>query len=163
MPLYAYLNVELTCPSCGTAIADMLWFQWGYCPGELPRKEYIYHIGDALYWKVCKDGRVPAWTFFEVGGNGLPELAGANVGDPDVRNLIVRDSAQSWLAEACKSCGQQLGGAALEIRDGIITRGWLYMPGDLNNNADIFLIEAGDALKPMIEWNDYPMGHLKDC
>jgi hypothetical protein len=161
MPYNAYLNVELKCPSCDTALADMLWFQWGFSPGNLPSTEYIYHVGDPIVWKACKDGSIPTWISFTNKNSGFPE--GANLGDPAFRNLIVRDHAQEWLADACPSCHQPMGGGALEIRDGIIVRGWISRPSELGGESNIYLIEADNKLRPMVEWNNHIISRIDNC
>jgi hypothetical protein len=162
MPYNAYLNVELKCPSCDTALADMLWFQWGFCPGNLPRTEYIYHVGDPIVWKACKDGSIPCWAYFVNKISGLAE-DGANGGDPVFRDLIVRDDTQEWLAGTCPSCHQAMGGGALEIHDGIIVRGWICRPSELGGESNIYLIGADNKLRPMIEWNNHALSSIHNC
>lgn len=155
MTHYAYLNVDLKCPNCNNLFADMLWFQWGYCPGYAPRDEFIYHIGDSIYWKKCKDDTVPSWTYFEGGG--------ANIGEYSIKNLIVKDSAQYFLKQSCTNCGLSLGGAALRISDNVIVNAWLFGEGELEEEADIFISTDDNSVEPKINWNDHPMDTVKDC
>jgi len=51
-----------------------------------------------------------------------------------------------------------LEGAAVEIRDGVIARAWIYQPGELDNATDLYIVQADGTLKPMPEWNDHPLG-----
>ncbi len=157
MPNYAFLSSDLKCPSCATVLTDLIWFQWGYCPGSLPRREYVYSIGDKIYWKACKDGTVSPWTMFD--------NITANVGEPLISNLIVRDDTQYFPQNSCRACGQVIGGIALQIVEGVIDRAWIYPPGELDNEIVIFIVEQNGNLKPMPEWNDYTgLKHLPyDC
>lgn len=155
MPLYAYLRTDLECPVCGTILTDMVWFQWGYCPGYAPREEYIYHLGDAIYWRPCADTTIHPWISFEEGGG--------NVGDPVFKNLIVRDSAQYFLNAPCRHCHTQLGGAAIEVRDGKIVTAWICKPGELASEGEIYAVEETGELKPMPEWDDHPLPLIHDC
>lgn len=155
MPNYAYLSANLKCPNCGTLITDLVWFQWGYCPGYSLRKEYVYRIGDSIIWKNCENESVPGWVYFENGG--------ANIGDPSVKNILVKDSAQTWLKEFCLSCKHPLGGAIIEIINGVIDNAWIYMKGEFDEDADIYIRKENNILEPKPEWDDHPMSTLKDC
>ncbi|HEX5503678.1 MAG TPA: hypothetical protein VFW96_13730, partial [Thermomicrobiales bacterium] len=79
---------------------------------------------------------------------------------------IVRDPAQFYWEDPaerrrCDHCGQPLEGTAIEIREGIIRRAWIYRPGEFDNRVDLYLLppDGGErSLRPMPEWNDHPMG-----
>lgn len=155
MPHYSYLRADLHCPNCNILITDLLWFQWGYSPGYAVREEFVYQVGDPIKWKKCQSGEIPAWTYFGEGGG--------NLGDPSIKNLIVRDSAQYFLQQPCSNCQYRLGGAALEIVDGKIVKAWLLVPNELDENVDAFVRERNGALKPMHSWNDHPMSTTETC
>jgi hypothetical protein len=156
MPHYAYLETDLTCPHCREIISDIVWFQWGYSPGYGPQEEHLYHIGDAITWKACENGEILSWVYFS-------EHGGANLGDPEYKNLIIKDPAQYHLHEACERCGGPLGGAVVELKEGIIHNARITLPGELEEEANEFLILEGGKLKPMYEWIDHPMTIVKNC
>jgi hypothetical protein len=135
----------------------MIWFQWGYCPGYGPRPESTYRVGDAIRWRTAPDGTVPAWTYFREDG----QHRGANLGDPVIERVVLRDHAQFWLRESCPHCGAAWGGAAVEIEGGVIRRGWLTMPGELDTANDIFVREPDGRLVARPEWNDARMRILE--
>jgi hypothetical protein len=162
MPHYAYVETTLRCPFCNTPVSDVVTFQWGFSPGQLLQEKYLYHIGDPIYWRRCADGSIRPWIYFETGEKG------ANIGDPSIMNLIVCDAVQFYWTHPsqrrrCHVCQHVLEGAALEIRDGVIARAWIYEPGEFDNEVDIYLIEHDGTLKPMPEWNDHPMDSVLWC
>lgn len=191
MPSYAHLEIDLRCPRCDAPIVDLLWFQWGFCPGRGPRDEYLYHIGDRIRWKTCQDGTIHPWTVFMRGKHER----GANVGTPEVHDLLVRDEAQFfWQPPAdgksaqdvmsplggqtttasgqvfddtkppqCRTCQQAIGGASLEIRDDIITRAWIYLPGKFDQRTVYYLIDHNGSLTPMPAWSDHSMEFREEC
>lgn len=117
----------------------------------------IYTIGDDIQWKTCKDGSICPWVYFN-------QDDGANIGDPSIQNLIVRDSAQYWLeGYICKKCQQRISGGAIEIRRGVIKKAWLYMPHELDNSADIYIIDTTGNIKSMPEWDDHKMTTVNIC
>ncbi len=151
MPYYAYVQADLRCPSCGAPVSDMVVFSWGFCPGSVLRDTYLYHLGDPIYWRRLKDGSAPAWTDFLVGEKG------ANIGDPAITNLIARDMQQFYWTDPaerlrCGTCRNILEGAAVEIREGLLVRAWIYQPGDLDNDIDLYVIQDDGTLKPIPEW-----------
>jgi hypothetical protein len=156
MPNYAYLKTNLRCLQCAKKLTDVVWFQWGYCPGYGPQKKYIYRLGDAIFWKSCTPGKIPSWTYFHPNG-------GANIGSATIKNIIVRDLAQYFLRETCLVCGVSLGGAALEVKEGHIIRAWLAQPGEFDNAVEYYLTDPDGSLRPMPEWNDCPMFETSDC
>lgn len=128
----------------------------GVCSGYKVEEEHVYKLNGSVYWKTCNDGSKPAWTYFD-------ERQG-NIGDPSVLNLIVRDSSHYWQYPLkCSNCQNLLGGAAVKIFGGILLDVWVYKPGELDDNVDIYLIMLDGSLKPILEWNDHPMATLKDC
>lgn len=130
MPSYAHLEHNLRCPHCREVVTDMVWFQWGYSSGYAPRAGYVYHLHDPIHWKVCKDGSIMPWTYFERGGG--------NLGDPSIRDLIARDTSPLFqTGTVCESCNQRLEGAAVEIRGGVIQKAWVYLVGEFNEAANM--------------------------
>jgi hypothetical protein len=158
MASYAFVIADLKCPHCTKPLTDMAWFQWGYCPGQLPRHEYLYRVGDPLRWKRCDDGSIRAWTFFK--GDGI------NVGDPDILDLVARDSGQVFLGKPCASCGTPLGGGAVEIRGGVISRVWLATPQEFAESfdeVDIYTIGNDGSRLPRPDLRDHPFQPATDC
>lgn len=158
MPAYAFLETPLHCPGCGAFVTDQVWFQWGWCGGRAPRPESTYRPGEVIRWITCLDGSTPPWAYLRRDGQEL----GANIGTPEIRELIVRDSGQVWLREACRACSLPLGGAAVEVRDGRIARGWLTREGELPGEAEYWVRASDGALVPR-DWDDHPMEVRDDC
>jgi hypothetical protein len=158
MASYAFVAAELKCPQCDLPITDVVWFQWGYCPGQLPRDQYLYRVGDSLQWKRCDDGSIRAWALFE--GDGL------NVGNPDIHDLVARDARQLFSAKPCPSCGASLGGGAVEIMNGVISRVWLASPAEFPEPLDrvsIYTIADDGSRVPRPDFNDHPFQPATDC
>jgi hypothetical protein len=158
MASYAFVAAELKCLTCATPLTDMVWFQWGYCPGLLPRPDRVYQVGDALYWRPCDDGSIRTWAFFDGGG--------LNVGDPAVRDVVARDSGQWFLAKPCSSCGGGLGGGVVEISDGVISRVSLARPDEFIEPIDevnIYTVSKDGARVPRPDLQDHPMKDATDC
>ncbi|HVG43108.1 MAG TPA: hypothetical protein VM890_00205 [Longimicrobium sp.] len=153
MPDYAYLETDLPCPHCGRRVTDLLWFQWGFCGGYAQRPESTYAPGEAIRWRRAPDGTVPTWTSFRAG----EAPAGSNLGDPAIRDLVVRDTAQYWLLEPCPHCGGALDGGAVEIRGGVVVRGWLLRPGELPAGVEVFSLSSGGAPEPLPGADNPPM------
>jgi len=161
MPSYAHLDADLLCPHCDAVISTLVAFQWGYCPARIPIPEEFYHIGDAIRWRECRQGLVPAWTYFS---DEFQQAA--NIGDPAVQNLLVQDSQFAWDTLAlpqCLACKHHFGGAMIAIQNGIIQRAWLYLPDDFDRNVDHYLISVDGRYVPKPEWNDHPMDSQSDC
>jgi hypothetical protein len=154
---FAFLNTALYCPSCRQEIADQVWFQWGFCRGRAPDPASSYSLGDAIRWHTCRDGRIPEWTSFVEGSSA----AGSNIGTPAVRDVVVRDWGQTWLREGCPNCGVPLGGAAVEIREGRIARGFLTSSDEMDSAT--YLIPSAGKLKPVPEWENHPLAIERDC
>lgn len=154
MPLLAYLATDVRCSSCGEIITDLVAFQWGYCCGYRPRPEASYEPGDLVRWRGCSDGSVPAWAFF---GDNI-----GNVGNPSHADLIVRDY---WHEDLTHSCGNEIGGVAIEVRRGVIVRGWAYPPGYLDNSSEFYRFESDGSPSPIPDWDDHPMSwvNLEEC
>jgi hypothetical protein len=154
----AFLNTSLLCPNCGREVADQAWFQWGFCSGQSPRPETTYEVGDAIRWRSCRDGHVPGWTAF----SSPNEIGSSNLGTPAITDLFVCDDYQTWLIGPCPHCAVELGGAALEIREGRIFRGFLRSVGALASSS-IWLITS-EGLKPMPEWENHRLEVVNpDC
>ena len=96
MPSYAHVAVDLMCPGCGHPVTDLLRIAWGYCPANDVR--YPYQLGEAIRWRVCRDGVIPPWTYF-----GPAEC---NVGDPAYEDLVLLDD---WLIGVTHDCLTRLG------------------------------------------------------
>jgi hypothetical protein len=126
--------------------------QWGYCWNSYPCGQE-YQVGDKIVWRPSRDRQVRGWTLF--GGNEC------NIGSPEVSDLVVTDA--DFHPKACLSCGQVLGGAAVEIRDGVVHRVWALRPGELpgGEGIDIFLPQADGSLLPVPEWNDRTFDHFE--
>jgi hypothetical protein len=157
MTSFAFLNAPLHCPTCGGQVTDQAWFQWGFCRSRAPEPESSYVLGEAIRWKGCPGGEVPAWTSFRRGDAD----SGTNMGTPEVRNVIVRDWAQSWLQQACPLCGAALGGAAVEIRDGTLVRAWLTRAGELGAATYHRITNVG--CRPVPEWENCRLAVRDDC
>jgi len=159
---HAFLDAELRCPHCGAVFGPLVLLHWGDTAtiSTLPRR--TYQVGDPIAWGCCRDGTIRAWAYFADG-----ELSGrANLGDPAVTDLITRDVTQFSPPphqRQCQTCGQVLGGAAVEIRGGIIQRAWIYPPGELDDTATDFLIQPDGTLQPMPEWANHPLDWVTDC
>jgi hypothetical protein len=121
----------------------LIEFQWGYCPTRFPESEHIYDIGEEIYWRACPDGSVPAWVYFKDG----PRESPGNIGEPTVRDVIVRDASEGYsFVTSCTGCGQPFAGAAVEIRDGRIERAWLCKPGQSEGGR--YTVDDGFLLLP---------------
>jgi hypothetical protein len=158
MPHYAFLPVALHCPACRTVLDDLVWFQWGFTRFRQPLPECTYAIGDPIRWQACQDGKIPPWTYFH--RNGQP--AGANLGTPDEVDVIVRDWAQVRHYEPCPACGAPLGGAAVEIREGRIARGWIARADELPEPSAVLRVCADGTLEVLVA-DDHRMDLVDDC
>jgi hypothetical protein len=112
-------------------VTDELWFRWGYCSGRAATPESTYRPGDRMRWRVCGSRKVPPWTQF--GGDSDP--GGANLGSPDIPDLLVRDLGQTWLFEDCGQCGVRLHGGVVEIRNGRVHAGRLARPAEFGDDT----------------------------
>ncbi|MGH7424979.1 MAG: hypothetical protein ACREJP_02285 [Candidatus Methylomirabilales bacterium] len=148
MPLYAHVAAQTRCPFCQRedGFAGLIAFGWGYCPGRHYVADLVYRVGDPILWRACPDGTIPAWTFFGP--------SAVNSGDPAYTDLIACDP--ELMGSRC-TCGQRVGGGAVEIRGGVITRAWIYPPGELDKHADIYLIAEDGELISMWDWDDHPV------
>ncbi len=154
MPRYSYVQAPLHCPECNTYVADILCILWGYSTSSIFSSKDAYQIGDAIRWRACRDGSVPAWSYFTTEPGQPPH---GNIGDPSVRDLVVRDW---WYRSGSYRCpeGHRIGGGAVEIRDGVVTRVWLHPPGEFEDDeTDIYLIADDGQLLPMGDWWDHSM------
>ena len=89
-----------------------------------------------------------------------------NVGDPDIRDLIARDGGQWFLAKPCSSCGAGLGGGAVEISDGVISRVWLAGLDEFDepiDDVDIYTVSKEGIRVPRPDLQDRPMEDATDC
>src|ERR687886_658663 len=116
MPDYRYARTDLRCPQCNVVLTDLVWFQWGYSPGELPQEKYIYDLNDPIRWGYCPGMGIFSWVYFK-DEEGSEE--GANFGDPHIRDLIVRDPVQFYWRwdparrSRCVNCNWPIDGAAI--------------------------------------------------
>jgi hypothetical protein len=110
MPRFAHVHAEVMCPQCGAQVsaARSVGFQWGYCSNPLCGDYFTYEVGDPLYWRLDKQGKVPPWAYFRD--------ESANIGDPLFADLIVRES--EFDIRACLACGRSFGGIAIVIKAG---------------------------------------------
>jgi hypothetical protein len=166
MPKFAYVDADVRCPTCQAVVIEYLMIQWGRCPSQLKTEAESYAVGDPIQWRLCKDGSIRPWTYF-AHGRYLEE---ANIGDPAYTDLIVRDSGWNfyWVDPAqkprCQHCSTSIEGAAVEIRDGVIRRAWIYTQGELGEvPADHNLILENGQLQPMPEWDDREIERISDC
>ena len=164
MALYAHLEANLPCPDCGGADAlELVWFQWGFCYTYSPPPESRYRIGEAISWWTLEDGTIPGWAYLI--DSGTDAEIGANFGDPQLENLVIRDLTQfppeggSHRTWRCKHCGHEIHGAALQIESGRIVRAWLLRPGELEV-ASYHTYEAG-RFRPIPELEDPPMKFIR--
>jgi hypothetical protein len=162
MAIFAHLMTDLRCPSCNTVVSDVVWFQWGFCRGYDMWPESLYHLGDTIRWQHCDNGSILSWVLFYDGERQW----GGNVGDPAIKNLMVRDWYQFYWEDPaqrrrCETCQGVLEGAMVEIRDGVVKRAWIYQPGEFDNETQEYIIQADGTLKPMPEWKDHPMGLVR--
>jgi hypothetical protein len=156
MPSFAHLSTELLCPVCHSFLTDHVWFKWGHCMGYGPKQGLIYHIGDSIRWRQCRDGSIPPWVYF-----GTSE---GNFGDPSVHDVLVRDTSPLFATEpVCEHCKRPLGGAIVEVRNDKIKRAWIYLPGEFSEDVTIYTIEHDGEIKPRPEWADMSMRLIDDC
>ncbi len=158
MPHYAYVDAHLTCPNCQNELTDMVSFQWAFCPGELPRDDHLYHVGDRLFWRQCADGSIVPWATFMADG--------INAGDPSIPDLIARDSFQLFLMGSCRTCGAPLGGAAVEIRSQKIVRAWLAGLGEFAEDVsevDIYTFDESGNRIPRKDLSNHVLVPADDC
>ena len=154
MPVYAHLeNQDLPCPECGSSLrieaqpwTHYIKFWWGYCASRSPG-EVVYRIGDAINWRSGKDGVVHEWASF--GARSF------NVGDPRFADLTVTDiwGDVCQLPWNCLTCGTAIGGAAIEIRAGLIEDVWIFRPDELASEA-YYLIQPDGSRLRMQEWEN---------
>ena len=143
----------------------MAWFQWGYGPGQLPRKEYVYRVGDPIRWRYCEKGGLASWAAFK---SDSSEPEGMNIGDPTIRELVVLDTNQFYRAGPdrrcrCGSCGKPVEGTAIEILGNYIRRAWIYEHGEFDDRAGCHLIREDGQRVPMLEWEDHPISSVYGC
>ncbi|MCE9556069.1 MAG: hypothetical protein K8T91_22200 [Planctomycetes bacterium] len=151
MPDFSHVQPRhLPCPQClsGLIRDNLVGFQWGYCYGSPGTAYANYQVGDSIQWRADKRGNLPAWSYFRGGGG--------NIGDPHYENVFVRES--EWDVRRCSSCGHSFAGIALRIEKGIIHDVRVYADG--LPDAEISIIEDDGSLRPMPEWDDYPMPNI---
>jgi hypothetical protein len=155
MACYAYLETPLRCPACGARVSNVLWFQWGYCAGYSGFPESTYRLGAAIRWQHRPDGSTPVWTYF------ARPRRGGNLGDPAETDVVVRDVAQFEHSsfQVCTRCNQAIGGAALEVRSGVIRRAWVFRPGELDTGSEVFVVRPDGSLEARPKWKNHPMSY----
>lgn len=148
MPSYAHLIGPVPCPYCGASLPgrsyDLVAFQWGYCPSRQPWDELFYDLGAPVRWRLDDEGRIPPWSYFQ------GPLQGGNLGDPAVRDLLVRTLDPGGSDLRCGRChGSDI---ALRIEGGRFVGLDRIPPG-----CDIALVHGDGRVEPRPEWNDHPM------
>jgi hypothetical protein len=189
MAAYSHLQVAIYCPSCQALITDLIWFMWGYCEQYEPHPELIYHLGDQIRWHACKDGTIPAWVYFDGRGgnkgdpvvrNLIVRAGGEFFWDATHADRYIHYDLQQlpipyepgkayWSGQdptkpkPCPSCHEPLEGVAIEIRNNIIVRASVYLPGAMDNTVDIYVINPDGTSTPMPAWNEHPMPTIRAC
>lgn len=111
MPDLAAIVGSYSCPYCGE-LERLLFVQWGAIPNR-------YTIGDEVRWHSRGGQIAPPYTRHHTEREW-------NVGDPAVRDVLVRDVHQYPEGNAnCSACGAPLGGAVIEVKDGRFASGRL--------------------------------------
>ncbi|TKC95794.1 hypothetical protein [Polyangium fumosum] len=127
---------------------DLIAFQWGYCPSRLPWEDLFYRIGDALRWRLDDEGRIRPWVYFK------GALQAGNIGDPLLRDLLVRGLHLNGLDIECAACGAS--GVAIRIRDGRIV-GLEAARAD----CDVAVVGRDGQIHPRPDLDDPPMPILE--
>lgn len=161
MPNFAYIHLSIQCPQCTKSFEDLFPFQWGYCPGYLPRDYHIYHLGDAIHWHQLKNHATIPWTYFKHENKTNP----CNIGDPSLTNLLVCIDfiANDVGVIYCPACTQAWW-ACLDITDGRISKVHLY-PLDTPlrvPDVSIYLKNPDGTYRPMVEWIDRQMPSINE-
>jgi hypothetical protein len=108
---FAWLHETLSCPKCGTAVTDLVWFHWGGVLSSDINCGPVYVRGDRLLWFADATGRVHADV-------SIPMSRGANIGDPSMTHVDVYDV--NGVPSRCPGCDLRMYGSKVEIRDGVI-------------------------------------------
>jgi len=159
MPNFSYLDTDLECPRCHKMFPYSVAFQWGFSHWRYYDESHAYHLGDALVWKKLANGDVPAWTYFKEADRGIT----ANLGAVRYRHLAVADhwyhgEGSSRLAPwVCPLCQQVLWSTAVEIKDNILVRAWIFERGDFAEECSYYLVDENGNLSPMPLWEDVSM------
>jgi hypothetical protein len=156
----------MACPNCGAFVNDGAVFQWGYCHGSAPwsyQEQYQYKVGDPVLWKQCVDGSIPAWACW-------PEpmrtdwskvyAGGCNVGDPDVKGVLVTDWYMYPEPFQCPSCGVLLGSTVVEIRDGVIVSARVFPCGEFDQSVNTYAMNENGRFEAKPEWDDHAVSHI---
>ena len=149
MPRFSHVRVEVSCPQCGVELApnSAIGFQWGYCSNPHGGDYFTYKVGEPLLWRRDKRGSIPAWAYFRDGS--------ANIGDPSIPNLIVRES--EYVIRACLACSHQIDGIALRIKQGIIAEVRVYEATGSLPDCDVITVDSNGRETARPEWQDQPM------
>ena len=153
MHVHAHVAAVVRCPRCFTDVAPRgrIGFQWGYCPSTSDRVTHAYRVGDPILWRLDDTGRIHAWAYF------LSSQT-ANVGDPNIGDVLVRES--EFGIRGCGCCGHAFHGIGVLIRGGVIQHVQIFehpLPA-----SAISLINADGSLQPRPDWDDRPMIGLAD-
>jgi hypothetical protein len=151
VPSYAHLVGKAACPACGSSLDlpyDLLAFQWGYCPSRQPWDELFYSLGDHILWRVDDASQIRAWSYFE------GALQGGNLGDPILRDLVVRGFQLDGDDVRCPRCLSD--GVAIRIEGGRIVAVQAAVRG-----CDIAVLADDGRITPRPDWDDQPMDRLR--
>jgi hypothetical protein len=160
MPDFAVVQGDVLCYRCSYKLSDHLAIQWGEVPN-------LYSIGDSVKW-LHRNGAI-ATPFRLYRGR-----SSWNCGDPALSHVMAFDG-DSFVIErgksrACSNCMAGIGGAAVEINNGKLSRTITYSEADVNGifgdavgKADIVVIEIDGKLSPRCDWFDPTVHYLDEC
>jgi hypothetical protein len=103
-----------------------------------------YQVGEPLSWRLDKRASVPAWAYFRDGS--------ANVGDPSVADLVIRES--EFDIRACPACSQRIEGIAVVIIRGIIAQVRVYQTIWSLPECEVMTVDSNGLETARPEWQD---------
>ena len=120
----ADIHVNLFCPNCGNAIANVVRMQWGRVP-----RTSGYNIGDTVEW--IESGNRVIEPFRYVRGGFF------NVGTPDIANVLLLDTQDFWPPYdfKCSNCQYPIPAVGIIVRIGKIHEVRVLSPEDLEELA----------------------------